>query len=193
MTRSSTVLAAAFALALGAACEGRDAERRPDTIRQPSYRDRQAHRPSDSVPFPPPPARQPGRHPGPKPDLDRLAYEKQIPGFGGFYFRGNNMHVVLTDTAQIARAREILLPYLRARPGREHAHIVAEQGRYAFSELFAWKTLATRNALGRGVRMVGVSIQDNKVSIHVADPDDVPHVLERLTELGVPREALLVR
>ena len=135
-------------------------------------------------------------------DDDRLAIEKQIPGFAGFYYDlDGNMRVVLTDTSRIGQARALLLPRLQARPvgfGRMPGRtvpagepiVIPVQGQYSYSELHRWKIVALQAGLGRGVTGAGVDVESNQVLIGIDKATDASAVTTLLTGLGIPAAAL---
>ena len=141
---------------------------------------------------------------GAKWERDHLAREERIPGFGGFFYDSvGNMRVMLTDTSRIALARAELTPTLRARPRGAgirpggpapsgSPQIIAVKARYSFSQLLAWKNLASRRFLGKGVTQVGIRMSANRVTIGLGDPAIADQVHAALIAAGIPADALLV-
>jgi hypothetical protein len=126
-------------------------------------------------------------------------YAATIPGFGGLWFdRLCNLHVILTDAGDPAQAKEVLTPLLRrllaAAPRcPEGAEIVVQRGQFTYTQLVRWLHELRPVAEMRGVKGVQLNIPANRIVIAVANRRVAGAVLEALTRLGIPHDAVHLR
>jgi hypothetical protein len=136
---------------------------------------------------------RPGRR-GPGPLFDRLAGE--IRGFGGFYFDGCDLVVVLTDRSSADQAADVLAPLLRrylAAAGRrcpDGGSIRIQAGVFTWQELSRYRVALRPVAATRGVGRIAISIPENRILVQVISRRLVEHVTALAARLGVPVEAL---
>ena len=130
-------------------------------------------------------------------EFARLA-RAEIPGFGGFFFdeQGNTV-VQLVDRGQATKAAEVLMRDLGnrrilLRDGREALKpLVFRQADYSFLQLQDWFEKADELFRISGVVLTDVDEVQNRLRIGVEDLVARALAEEVLTELGIPRTAVV--
>jgi hypothetical protein len=126
---------------------------------------------------------------------------QQLPGFGGYYLDGlGDLNVYLTDLSREPDARALLADVARNRPTRWQqpwaltAEIIVHAGDFDFLQLDDFRT-----RLGRDIATIpGIQFDDsdesiNRVVIGVTSEEARQRVLARLSPLGVPENAVVVK
>jgi hypothetical protein len=122
-----------------------------------------------------------------------------VPGFGGLWFdRACNLHVILTEGADVEQAKRALTPLLRRRLAAsrrcpDDAQIIVHRGAYTWIQLVRWLH-ELRPASGiHGVLGLALDVPANRIVIHVTGRPAAQAVLELLHRLGIPAEAVTFR
>lgn len=124
-----------------------------------------------------------------------------IPGFGGFYFDDEgNLIAYVTDTVHAAAVRTALDSTLRSRPRglsvrpTSSPRVIVQQGRFAFTQLAAWRDQVIPALVGQIPDIVFVDLdeQRNRVTIAVASEAASSAVLQTVVGLGIPGDAIHV-
>ena len=129
--------------------------------------------------------------------LDEFA--STISGFGGLWFdRRCNLHVVLTDAGDPAQAKEVLTPLFRRRLAAaprcpEGAEIVFHRGQFTYTELVRWLHELRPVSEMRGVTGVHLNVPANRIVVAVVSRRVAAAVLDILTRLGIPHDAVHFR
>lgn len=125
--------------------------------------------------------------------------EQEAPGFGGFFIdEGGDLVVWLKDyTANRSeKAKAATRDFLRsaARRGLRSRNIRVIAARYSFSELAAWRSLLTKELLGRGLGVKSTDADEvlNRVVVGVSSDKVFPVVRKTAARLGIPPAAVRV-
>ncbi len=120
-----------------------------------------------------------------------------MPSFAGAYYDSDGNFVVLaTDTAAAEAGRGVFEREHRNHTKSDRGSVVVRPAKYRFLELAAWRD-ATVGAFAEEPWIVSVDLDEveNRITIGV-DKADAPSiratVMQRLTSLGVPPEALRI-
>ncbi len=125
--------------------------------------------------------------------------EKAAPGFGGYYADEKGLvHVWSTSPEQGAKAVEVVREQFRSGrmmgSGGRVPPIVVDRGRFAFSQLSAWRDQVLRYALedkGAPVRAIDADEAANRV--HVWVEGDTASARKSITSLGVDADAIVIQ
>lgn len=130
-------------------------------------------------------------------------FSRMIPGFGGWYYEGANLVVVVTDTATpglLAKARAAAQPTLRARPaGARGRHtgtgeVILRKGRYDWAQLSGWRDRMTIPVLTLdGVRYTDLDEVRNRLVVGVERAATVASVRSKFAELGIPIQTMVIQ
>ncbi|MCW9707853.1 hypothetical protein [Fodinibius salsisoli] len=127
-------------------------------------------------------------------------FAQQIPGFGGLFINDSDqLSIYLTNpTQQEAKAREVLSnSELIARSLSNSSASVSNmevlKGQYTFLTLLEWKREVSSKVLAMdNVYTGGIHQSQNKLSIGVKDETVAAKVNEKLAELDIPKEAVMM-
>ncbi|HEX2092955.1 MAG TPA: hypothetical protein VHG28_11155 [Longimicrobiaceae bacterium] len=131
---------------------------------------------------------------------DRFAgLNRQVPGFGGYFYDADgNLNVYLTDPSQRGNAEAALASVLRepraAARGKGSAApaMVVRQGQYEFRQLQGWHERLPAVLALSGVVFTDIDEATNRLRIGVESAAVRPEVEARLASLGVPAAAVVV-
>ncbi|MBV9775216.1 MAG: hypothetical protein JO040_14780, partial [Gemmatimonadetes bacterium] len=134
---------------------------------------------------------------GPGIDGEFVRVQRQLPGFGGYYFDANgDLVVLLTDPAQEPAARALLAGVAADRPrgpgSAGPATIRVRRAEFDFATLQGW-----HERLNSVLRLEGVSFLDtdemaNRVTVGVTSEAAAARVRAEAVRAGVPSAALRV-
>lgn len=126
----------------------------------------------------------------------RAEMAEELPGFGGFFRDAETGEFVVwirnPTPDRVDAARELVRSYL----GRPDLDVTAREADYDYRQLLAWHREVGRALLGpEGPITTGYGIDErrNRLLVNVADTADVASVRDRLSEVGIPAEAVEVR
>jgi len=125
---------------------------------------------------------------------------KRVPGFGGLFLdnEGTRLNIYLLDPSlkavAVAAITEVLgATQLRdvdlASPENERVH----QGQYDYLALIEWNNRMMNVLALPGVSYKGISDADNRLIIGLEDEKARSQVEETLEQLGIPREAVIIK
>lgn len=123
---------------------------------------------------------------------------QRVPAFGGMFFSDNQLYVYLVDLTQktnvAAAIIDVMTPY---RPDLEQ--VIRErgfrvlQGKYGFLQLKEWHDRMRAEVLAiPGVTMTDIDEVRNRLRVGVEKVQLASAVEQKLTELGIPREAVII-
>ena len=112
------------------------------------------------------------------------------PAFGGFYFRNNVLHVVLTDVTRSPVAVRRALTTVFSDQRLATAPLIVEKGVYGFAQLAVWGRFLPRVFSVSGVVSTDIDEVNSKLSIGVTTDAAIPAARALLMGLNVPRAAI---
>jgi hypothetical protein len=128
-----------------------------------------------------------------------IELERQVPGFGGYFFDGDgNLNVYLTDLSQEGAARAAVTEVARNRgerseqPWSRPAEIVVRRGNFDFAQLHRWRARLNTALPQIGVRLIDIDEAKNRIFVGVADEAAKSDVLTLVDQLGLPQNAVTV-
>ncbi len=125
---------------------------------------------------------------------------QRIPGgFGGIFFEGGQLTMVLVDIevdaeAGMALGAEQLIQEKQERPGGGAFNVrdlEVARGEFSYDDLYEWYT-ALMEVLPIAPRAASIAVRDNRIRIGMRDEDEVLAVERAIEEARVPREAVVV-
>lgn len=126
-------------------------------------------------------------------DGEFLRVQRQVPGFGGYFFDAHgDLTVYLTDPGQEGAARAVLAGVAARGPRAGATAIRVRRAAFDFRQLSEW-----HHQLGPVLGMEGVDFLDtdesvNRVRVGVLTDDAGDRVRAEAARLGLPREALVI-
>jgi hypothetical protein len=127
-------------------------------------------------------------------NLDDMLAEvgDRVPAFGGLFIGANGRLVVyLTDPAQAGAAKQVIAEVFGQDVVKSGMQVL--QGRYRFSQLGEWYSLAHRLIEQiKDMRMLDIDEGYNRLAVGVAKKEATSQVEQMLFQLGIPREAVFI-
>jgi len=112
----------------------------------------------------------------------------KAPGFGGMFVEGDVLKIYLTNPSQKSAAVDAIASAF----GRERAeNVQVLQGKYSFAQLKKWQNRAGELFDMQETVYTDVDEKENRVKIGI-DSSDFKAVEQRLTKLGIPRDAVII-
>lgn len=127
-------------------------------------------------------------------------FSQQIPGFGGLFINDSgqlSIYLIHPDK-QEAKAREVLsnselIAKALSNTSASVSEIKVLKGQYTFLELHNWKKEVSSKVLAiDDVYTSSIDQSRNKLSVGVKDKAVIAKVNEKLSELNIPRDAVLM-
>jgi hypothetical protein len=117
--------------------------------------------------------------------------DAMVPGFGGFYRDEHGvMTVVLSDPGQLRQAVHAV--YVAGLGNLDLRKTRAVRGAFSYTQLSNWQMALTRVIFGiPGVTNIGQQLVHNRLSIGVATDEAKRRVLEIVTKLRIPANAVV--
>lgn len=128
-------------------------------------------------------------------DGELAALAREVPGFGGmFYDEAGRLNVYLAGVQPLAAGDVAarLLPRLQARGLATAAEVVVREGEYDFLQLSRWHQQALGVFDVGGVVFTDADERSNRLRIGLESRVSPAAVEQRLAELGIPREAVIL-
>jgi len=125
---------------------------------------------------------------------------QQIPGFGGLFIDDSGqLSIYLTNPdQQKAKAREVLsnselIAKALSNTSASVSNMKILKGQYTFLSLYTWKKEVADKVFSMdGVYSIGIDEYRNKVSLGVKNKAIKAKVNEKLSELDIPRDAVMM-
>ncbi len=125
---------------------------------------------------------------------------KIVPEFGGFFYSQEQRALKIYVTAQRPGIAEDLRAALESvfksnLDGQSLDNIVLLEGRYGMLQLIEWRDRMRRGSMMsvRCVTSIGFAEPENRLRVRVEGLGAKPLVESKLDELGIPREAVIIK
>lgn len=124
-------------------------------------------------------------------DEEFAALAAEIPGFGGYYYEGEDLVVRLADLGQQERARTVIGRVIAAaRASASSMRFV--KGEYGFAQLKEWSERLPPVLAQAGVVFTDIDEARNRLTIGVENADGRARAAAKLAELAIPSAAVIV-
>lgn len=124
-------------------------------------------------------------------DQEFAALAVEVPGFGGYYYEGEDLVVRLADLGQRERARAVIGRTFAA-AGSNASKMRFVKGEYGFTQLKEWGDRLPAVLNQAGVVFTDIDEARNRLTIGVENADGRARAVAKLAELAIPSVAVIV-